>query len=324
VTGAAVTCALLDDYQSRAHEFADWDSLQGVTVTSFSDPLIGNDSLAERLEAFDVIVAMRERTRFDKELFARLPRLKLLVTTGMRNAAIDLDAANGSGVVVSGTSMLYPPAAELTWALLLALARQVPVEAANFRAGGPWQVSISSGVTGKTLGIIGLGRLGAQVARYAHAFDMPVLAWSPHLTVERCEALGVEQAPTLDHLLTRSDFVTVHVVLSDTTRNLLGARELSLLKPSALLVNTSRGPLINEEALVAALTNERIAGAALDVFDTEPLGSQHPLRRLPNVLATPHIGYVTAENYRVFYGEAVEDIAAWRGGSAIRVLNAAL
>jgi phosphoglycerate dehydrogenase-like enzyme len=307
-------CAILDDYQDCALGFADWASLDGVGVKNFTHAIT-----TEQLGEFEIIVAMRERTRFDAALFAGLPRLQLLITTGMRNAAIDLTAAAARGVVVCGTRSLAYPAPELTWGLLLALAKQIPAEVASVREGN-WQTQMGLGLSGKTLGIVGLGKIGSQIARYAQAFDMPVLAWSRNLTDERCESVGVERAPSLDALLQRADVVTLHLVLSDSTRGIIGARELGLMKPAALLVNTSRGPLIDEASLLQTLTEKRIAGAALDVFDTEPLPAEHPLRTLPNVVATPHIGYVCRENYELFYGDAVEDIQAWLKGSPIRTV----
>ena len=313
-------CAILDDYQDCALGFGDWSALDSVEVKNFTDAITDSDAVAERLAGFEIIVAMRERTRFDAALLERLPRLKLLVTTGMKNAAIDLDAAATRGITVCGTRSLSDPAPELTWGLLLALARNIPADVASVRAGEKWQTRIGVGLSGKTLGVIGLGRIGSRMARYAQAFDMPVLAWSRNLTDERCKAIGVERAATFDALLQRADIVTLHMGLSDSTRGLLGARELGLLKPSALLVNTSRGPLIDEAALVQTLSENRIAGAALDVYDTEPLPANHPLRTLPNVVTTPHIGYVTRETYRIFYGDAVEDIHAWLKGSPIRTL----
>lgn len=308
-------CAILDDYQDCALGFADWASLVGVEVKNFTHAITTTDELAE----FEIIVAMRERTRFEAARFARLPRLKLLITTGMRNAAIVLTAAAARGIAVCGTRSLSYPAPELTWGLLLALARQIPAEVAGVREGS-WQAQMGVGLSGKTLGIIGLGKIGSQIARYAQAFDMRVLAWSRNLTDEHCQSVGVERAPSLDALLQRADVVTLHLVLSDSTRGIIGARELSLMKPTALLVNTSRGPLIDEAALLQTLTQNRIAGAALDVFDTEPLPAAHPLRALPNVVATPHIGYVCRENYELFYGDAVEDIQAWLKGSPVRTL----
>jgi phosphoglycerate dehydrogenase-like enzyme len=312
-------CAILDDYQDCALGFADWASLDSVEVKNFTHAITTTDELAEHLAEFEIIVAMRERTRFDAALFARLPRLKLLVTTGMRNASIDTAAAASHGVVVCGTRSFPYPAPELTWGLLLALARQIPAEVAAVRE-GKWQTGIGVGLSGKTLGIVGLGKIGIQIARYAQAFDMRVLAWSRNLAEEHCQSVGAERAPSLDALLQRADIVSLHLVFSDATRGIIGARELSLMKPTALLVNTSRGPLIDEVALLQTLTQNRIAGAALDVFDTEPLPAAHPLRSLPNVVATPHIGYVCRENYELFYGDAVEDIQAWLRRSPVRTL----
>jgi phosphoglycerate dehydrogenase-like enzyme len=308
-------CAILDDYQDCALGFADWASLHDVEVKNFTRAISTTDELGE----FEIIVAMRERTRFDAVLFARLPRLKLLITTGMRNAAIDLAVAAARGIAVCGTRSLSFPAPELTWGLLLALARQIPAEVAAVREGN-WQTQMGVGLTGKTLGIVGLGKIGSQIARYAQAFDMQVVAWSRNLTDEHCQSVGVGRAPSLDALLQRADVVTLHLVLSGSTRGIIGARELGLMKPTALLVNTSRGPLIDEAALLQTLTHNRIAGAALDVFDTEPLPAAHLLRTLPNVVATPHIGYVCRENYEMFYSDAVEDIQAWLRGSPVRRL----
>jgi phosphoglycerate dehydrogenase-like enzyme len=316
-------CAILDDYQGCALGFADWSSLDGVKVESFPDAISNADALGERLAGFEIIVAMRERTRFNAALLARLPRLRLLITTGMRNAAIDLQAAVARGVTVCGTRGVTYPTPELTWGLLLALARHIPADAASVRADEKWQTRIGVGLCGKTLGIIGLGKIGSRIARYAQSFEMPVIAWSPHLTDERCQSVGVERASSLDGLLQRSDVVTLHMVLAESTRGMIGARELALLKPTALLVNTSRGPLIDETALIQSLTENRIAGAALDVYGTEPLPAEHPFGKLPNVVATPHIGYVTRENYQIFYGDAVEDIRAWLKGLPLRTLIAA-
>jgi phosphoglycerate dehydrogenase-like enzyme len=228
-------------------------------------------------------------------------------------------SAAARGVTVCGTRSLAYPAPELTWGLLLALARLIPAEVAAVRE-GKWQTRVGVTLSGKTLGIVGLGKIGSLIARYARAFDMPVLAWSRNLTDEQCQSVGAERALSLDALLQRADMVTLHLVLSDTTRGIIGGRELGLMKPTALLVNTSRGPLIDEAALLQALTQSRIAGAALDVFDTEPLPASHPLRSLPNVVVTPHIGYVCRENYEIFYGDAVEDIQAWLRGSPVRTL----
>ena len=289
-------------------------------MKNFTEAIPTPDELVEIVSGCEIIVAMRERTRFDAALLARLPRLKLLITTGMRNSAIDVGTASAHGISVCGTRALSTPAPELTWGLLLALARNIPADVASVRGGEKWQTRIGASLSGKTLGIIGLGKIGAQIARYAHAFEMTVLAWSRHLTEEMCQAAGAELAPGMDALLQRADIVTLHIVLTDSTRGILGARELGLMKPTGLLVNTSRGPLIDETALVQTLTQNRIAGAALDVYDMEPLPREHPLRTLPNVVATPHIGYVTRENYQLFYNDAVEDIRAWLKGQPIRTL----
>lgn len=313
--------AILDDYQGVALSMADWPSLgAGVSFHPFHERIRGEDTLAERLRTFDVIVAMRERTPFPAALLQRLPALKLLVTTGRRNAAIDVQAATARGVVVSGTATHAMPPVELTWALILAAARHIPRETAAMRDGG-WQTTMGVGLHGKTLGVIGLGRLGSDVARIGKAFGMQVLAWSQNLTRDTTDAVGVELADK-DTLFRRSDVVTVHLVLSDRTRGIVGERELALMKPTALLVNTARGPIVDEHALINALRRSVIAGAALDVFDEEPLPVDHPLRRLENALLTPHLGYVTEENYRLAYGEVVEDIRAFLAGSPVRVIGA--
>ncbi len=313
--------AVLDDYQNVARDMADWDSLPAdVSVDFFRDHLSAEDEVARRLESYEIVVAMRERTPFTRTLLSRLPNLKLLVTTGMRNASIDMEAAADHGVTVCGTDGLPYPTAELTWALILALARKVPTEDTATRA-GQWQVTMGEGLRGKTLGVIGLGRLGSQVAAIGGAFGMNLVAWSQNLTAERAAEFGARLV-SKDELLGESDIVTIHLVLSDRTRGLLGERELSLMKRSAYLVNTSRGPIVDESALIGALESGAIAGAGLDVFDIEPLPLGHKLRSLPNTVLTPHIGYVTAETYRIFYGDAVEDIAAFLAGSPVRVLTA--
>jgi len=311
--------AILDDYQRVALSMADWPSIgAGVSVHPFHDRLGTEDHVAERLRNFDVIVAMRERTPLPGSLIERLPLLKLIVTTGKRNAAIDVKAACARGVVVSGTSTLSQPPAELTWGLILALARSIPHESAAMRSGG-WQSTIGVGLHGKTLGILGLGRLGTDVARIGQAFGMHVIAWSQNLTRDKTDAVGVELVDK-DALFQRADIVSVHLVLGDRTRGLVGERELAMMKPTAFLINTARGPIVDEHALIYALRHSVIAGAALDVFDEEPLPVDHPLRRLENALLTPHLGYVTTENYRLAYGEAVEDIRAFLAGAPVRVL----
>ncbi len=316
-----IRLALLDDYQGVALDAGPWATLgDAVDITVFRDHVADEDALAGRLAPFDAIVAMRERTPFPRSLLARLPRLRLLVTTGMGNAAIDMDAAREQGVVVSGTGGISGSTTELTWGLILALARSIPREDHAMHHGG-WQQTVGRDLAGATLGIVGLGRLGSAVARVGQAFGMAPLAWSQNLDPERAARLGVEPAATLDELLERADVVTVHQRLSDRTTGLIGAAELARMKPDALLVNTSRGPIVDERALVEALREGRIGGAALDVFDVEPLPPDHPLRALPNVLLTPHLGYVTRGTYAVFFNEAVEDVAAWLADTPVRVLN---
>jgi phosphoglycerate dehydrogenase-like enzyme len=316
---ASFRVAVLDDYQRVARSLAAWGALGAdVDVQFFHDHLSEPRALAARLQAFDAVVAMRERTAFPRDVLARLPRLRLLVTTGARNAAIDVTAARELGICVCGTGGLPYPTAELTWGLLLALARNIPQEDVAVRSGA-WQTSLGQGLSGKTLGLLGLGRLGSQVARVALAFGMRVTAFSQNLTPERAAEHGATWLP-LDELLATADVVSIHLVLSERTRGLLGARELGRLKPSALLINTSRGPIVDEPALIEALSQRRIAGAALDVFDVEPLPLEHPLRRLSNTVLTPHLGYVTEETYRVFYSDVVGDILAFRAGQPVRTL----
>jgi phosphoglycerate dehydrogenase-like enzyme len=300
---------------------ADWRSLgPEVTVEAFHERLAGEDALVKRLADFDVIVAMRERTQLPRSVFERLPKLKLLVTTGMRNVAIDVKAAADLGIVVSGTALLTPPTAELTWGLILALARHIPEEAQEMRSGG-WQTTVGVGLNGKVLGVLGLGKLGGEVARVGRAFQMEVIAWSQNLTAEHAVSFGATRVEK-DELFQRADFVTIHLILSKRTRGLVTARELALMKPEAYLINTSRGPIVEERALIEVLKKRTIAGAALDVFDEEPLPDEHPLRKLDNVVLTPHLGYVTVENYRKAYGEAVEDIRAFLAGHPIRTISA--
>jgi phosphoglycerate dehydrogenase-like enzyme len=313
--------AILDDYQDVALAVADWRSLgREVTVEAFHERLGGEDALVKRLGDFEVIVAMRERTQLPRSVLERLPKLKLLVTTGMRNVAIDAKAAADLGIVVSGTALLTPPTAELTWGMILALARHIPEEAQHMRRGG-WQTTVGVGLNGKVLGVLGLGKLGGEVARVGRAFQMEVIAWSQNLTAEHASSLGARRVEK-DELFQRADFVTIHLILSKRTRGLVAARELALMKPGAYLINTSRGPIVDESALIEVLKRRTIAGAALDVFDEEPLADEHPLRKLDNVVLTPHLGYVTVENYRIAYGEAVEDIRAFLAGHPIRTISA--
>jgi phosphoglycerate dehydrogenase-like enzyme len=324
--------ALLDDYQDVALASADWDSLPGQPdVTVFREHITRPDALAAAMAPFDVIVAMRERTPFPAEVFARLPELRLLVTTGMANAAIDLAAARAHGVTVCGTGTSGASTAELTWGLILAVVRHIPEEDRRIRdtvrsggaavaSRGGWQQTVGLGLQGKRLGVAGFGRIGRPVAAIGQAFGMKVSAWSQNLDEHDAHKAGVK-AVSKEKLFSRSDIVTVHYKLSERSTGLVGAAELALMKPTAYLVNTSRGPIVDTGALLAALRNHRIAGAALDVYDTEPLPLGHPLRSAPNTVLTPHLGYVTDDTYRVFYGEAVEDIAAFAKGTPLRVLN---
>ena len=311
--------AILDDYQHAALVSADFAQLEAEEVTPFHGHLGDTADLVAELRRFDVVVAMRERTFFDAERFRLLPNLELLVTTGMANAAIDLAAARAAGVTVCGTRGSATATAELTWGLILALARHVPAEDAAVRA-GRWQHTMGLGLHGRTLGVVGMGRIGTHVAAVGLAFGMEVLAWSQHLTAATAASAGAT-AVAKEELFAASDVVTIHYKLSARSLGLVGAREIGLMKPTAYLVNTSRGPLVDNDALLAALRDGTIAGAALDVYDEEPLPGGHPLRNAPRVVLTPHIGYVTDDGYRVFYGDAVEDIAAFAAGQPVRVLT---
>jgi phosphoglycerate dehydrogenase-like enzyme len=316
-------CVILDDYQNAAMKSADWSRLKGkVDLHVSHDPILDREALVYKLADAEIIVAMRERTPFDKELFERLPKLKLLVTTGMRNAAIDLKAAADHDVTVCGTEGSVGATAELAFGLILALMRNIPCESALFRSGGKWQTTVGRELNSRKLGIIGLGKLGARLAKFGLAFGMQVSAWSQNLTAEKCAEAGVEFAGSLDNLLKTSDVISIHLVLSDRTRGLIGAKQFAMMKPDTVLVNTSRGPIIDETALIDALKSKKIAGAGLDVFNEEPLPSSHPLRGLDNVIGLPHLGYVTEETYRIFYGQAVEDIAGWLDGKPLRILKA--
>ncbi|GAA3645350.1 D-2-hydroxyacid dehydrogenase family protein [Nonomuraea antimicrobica] len=311
-------CAVLDDYQDVALGLADWSR---VRARSYREHFTGHDDLVAAIHDCEIVVVMRERTPFTADLFARLPNLRLLITTGPRNASIDLTAAREQGVTVCGTASSPAPAVELTWALILGLARHLVPEATAMRAGGPWQHTVGAGLYGRTLGLVGLGKIGARVAAVGRAFDMDVTAWSQNLTEERAAAAGARLAPDLDALLSCSDVVSVHLVLGDRTRGLIGTRELSLMKPTAYLVNTARAAIVDQDALASALREGNIAGAGLDVFEAEPLPGGHEFRTLPNVLATPHLGYVTEQNYGTYFREAVEDIDAFLAGAPIRLLT---
>ena len=313
-------CAIIDDYQGCALGMADWDALAAdVEVEAFRDHVSDEDELARRLAGFEIVCAMRERTPFPRSLFEKLPGLELLLTSGMRNLSIDGAAAAEHGVTVCGTPSVGTPTAELAWGLILALARSIPVEDRTIRAGG-WQETLGVSLEGKTLGVIGLGRLGSRVAGIGKAFGMEVVAWSQNLTEARCREVGVALADK-DTLLRTADVVTIHLLLSERTRGLIRAPDLALLKNDAFLVNTSRGPIVDEAALTDALERRAIAGAGLDVFDIEPLPQDHPFRRLDNTVVTPHLGYVSVQNYRAYFPAMVEDIRAWLAGEPIRVLE---
>jgi phosphoglycerate dehydrogenase-like enzyme len=314
--------AILDDYQNVVLDLADWTRLQpAVSLTVFNDHLFDEDAIADRLLDFEIVVINRERTPFTRSLFEKLPNLKFLTTNGMRNQSIDLEAAADHGVTVSGTQSLTYPTAELTWGLILGLLRHIPGERNATRL-GHWQTTLGVGLRHKVLGIMGLGRLGSIVAKFGLAFEMDVIAWSQNLTADRCAEIGVTLVDK-ETLLSRADVVTIHLVLSDRTRGIIGAPELSRMKPTAYLVNTSRGPMIDLPALVGALEADSIAGAAIDVFDREPIAADHPLLKLENALVTPHIGYVIEENYRSFLGQIIENIEAWLNGAPIRLLTPA-
>ena len=318
-----VRVALLDDYQGVALAMADWAALgPRAAVEAFRDHVRDEAALLRRLAPFEAVVAMRERTPFPERILAGLPRLRLLVTTGMGNASIDIDAATRLGIVVCGTEGLAPPTVELTWALILAAVRRIPQEDRATR-GGRWQTSLGAGLHGKTLGVIGLGRLGSQVAAIGRAFGMRLVGWSQNLTAARAAECGAERV-TKEELLAQSDVVTIHLRLSARTRGLIGAADLRRMKPTAYLVNTSRGPIVDETALVEMLRAGTIAGAAIDVFDEEPLPPGHPFLSLDNLVLSPHLGYVTRENYEIFYRDAAADVAAFLRGAPERALNPAV
>lgn len=314
-------CAVLDDFQQVATEVADWAAVaDDVEVVSFDRHIEGEDDLVAALAGFDIVVTLRERVPFPGSLIARLPRLKLIVASGMRNSVIDYAAAEAHGVTVCGTASSSTPPVELTWALLLGLARGIVEESHALRSGGPWQSTVGADLHGRRLGLLGLGKIGGRVARVGLAFGMRVSAWSQNLTRERADEVGVELAASKEELLADSDFVSVHLALGDRTRGLLGRAELALLKPTAYLINTSRAAIVDQDALLDALHAGRIAGAGVDVFDVEPLPADHPMRTAPRLLATPHLGYVSHANYATYYGQAVEDIRAFLDGTPVRRL----
>ena len=312
--------AILDDYQEVSVSLADWETLPKETqVTVFRDHLNDISDIVQRLHGYQIVCAMRERTPFPKALLDNLPNLKLLITTGMRNASIDLNHASNLGITVCGTEGLGYPTAELTWGLIISLARKIHLENEATKQ-GKWQTSLGVGLKGKTLGIIGLGNLGAQVSKIGNAFGMNVIAWSHNLTKELASTQMATLVP-LEDLLKRSDFLTIHTVLSDRTRGLIGEKEISLMKENSFLINTSRGPIVEQESLIKALEANNIAGAGLDVFDYEPLDKKNPLLSLKNVLITPHIGYVTKEGYEIYYSQTVECIKKFLEGEPVRVIN---
>jgi len=314
-TAEPVKIAILDDYQGVALKMVDWSALRDrASIEVFSDHIANPDRLVERLLPFDVICVMRERTPLPREIIERLPRLKLIASTGPKNTSIDSDAAEERGITVKHTKGSLNPPIELTWALILAAVRNVTSENASLRAGG-WQKLVGEEIKGKTLGVVGLGNIGGQVARIGQAFGMKVIAWSERLTKEKTDEVGARLV-SKEELFREADILSIHLVLVDATRGLVGARELALMKSTSWLINTSRGPIVDEEALVEALTARKLVGAAIDVFDVEPLPAEHPFRVLDNVLATPHLGYVSRSQYEVFYGETVDGITAWLDGQA--------
>ena len=304
-----IRVAILDDYQNIALKMADWSAIgKRAEITVFNEH-IHSDDLVEKLTAFDVLCIMRERTPLNRDILSLLPKLKLIISTGARNASLDTKACADLGIKVAMTEYVESGAPELTWGLLLAIARKIPAEVQNVRTGG-WQTTLGTDLKGKTIGIIGLGRIGCKIAAYAKVFEMKVIAWSENLTEERAHRAGAELV-SKERLFKTADFVSVHLVLSERSLGIIGHAELELMKPSAFLINTSRGPLVDEGALVDVLQSRKIAGAALDVYDSEPLAADHVLRSLENVVATPHIGYVTEDTYRVFYGDTVKAISEW-------------
>jgi D-3-phosphoglycerate dehydrogenase len=316
-------CAVLDDYQNVALTMADWSKVSGeLEIEVFRAPFGGAEQAARALQGFPIICAMRERTPFPRALIEALPDLRLLVTTGMVNRAIDLDAAKARGVTVCGTPSAGNPTTMIAWGLILELTRKIGAENARLKSGTPWQSVLGLDVEGMTLGVIGLGKLGTRVSEVAKAFRMKVIAWSQNLTVERCAQAGVEFAGSKEELLRQADIVSIHVPLSARSRGMIGAAELALMKPSAFLINTARGPIVEEAALLAALRGNKIAGAGLDVYDVEPLPLDHPLRKLDNVVLTPHLGYASQQNYRAYYGGVVDDIRGFLDGKPVRVLTA--
>jgi len=317
----AVRCAILDDYQNVALKIGDWSKLKGdVDIKAFNAHLDGPEKVVAALKDYAIVVAMRERTAFPKQVIDALPNLKLLITTGARNASIDTEAAKARGVTVCGTGSFGSPTSGIAIGLMLELTRHIGYENARLHAGADWQTTIGPDLEGMTLGVLGLGKLGTRTAAIAKAFGMKVIAWSQNLTPEKCAEAGVGYVSKED-LFRQSDFITIHVVLSARSRGLVGAKEFGLMKPSAFIINTSRGPIIDESAMLAALREKKIAGAGLDVFDIEPLPLDHPLRKMDNVALTPHLGYVSEQNYKHYFAGVVEDIRGFLDGKPVRVLS---
>jgi len=314
-------CAILDDYQNVALKVADWSKVaDDLDIKVFNQHLGNPDSVVKALQGFGIVCAMRERTGFPRAVIEKLPDLKLLITTGLRNASIDVAAAKERGVVVCGTPSVGNPTSGIAIGLMLELTRRIGYENARMKAGVPWQTTIGLDLDGLTLGVLGLGKLGTRTANIAKAFGMKVIAWSQNLTPEKCKEAGVDYI-SKEELFRQADFITIHVVLSQRSRGLVGGKELALMKPSAYIINTSRGPIIDEAALLAALRDKKIGGAGLDVFDVEPLPTDHPLRKMDNVVITPHLGYVATQNYRFYFGGVVDDIRAFLDGKPVRVME---
>ena len=313
-------CAILDDYMNLALRAADWSKINDrVEVEVFNQPFASMQAAANALKDFEIICAMRERTPFPRAMFEALPNLKLLITSGMRNAAIEMEAAKQRGIVLCGTQWGRDPTAPLAMGLILELTRNIGRENARMHAGEPLQKFVGMEIEGKTLGVVGLGKLGAKVSGLAKAFGMNVIAWSPNLTAERCKEVGVSYA-SKEELFASADIITIHVVLSERSRGLVGRDDLARMKPTSYLVNTARGPIVDEAALLQTLQQNKIAGAAVDVFSVEPLPVDHPFRKLDNMVVTPHLGYVTEETFRAHYGQMVEGIDAWFNGEPVRRL----
>jgi len=316
-----VRAAILDDYQNVAMAFADWSRIaKDVEIKVFNKPFGSQDEAIKALQGFAVVVGMRERTPFPRKVVEALPDLKLLITTGARNNSFDIKACAERGVTVCGTGAAGSPTTGIAFGLMLELTRRIGFENARLKAGAPWQTTIGRDLEGLTLGILGLGKLGQRSAAVGKAFGMKTIAWSQNLTEEKAKAAGADYV-SKDDLFRNADFVTIHLVLSDRSRGLVGAKELGLMKKSAYLINTSRGPIVDEKALIAVLQSKSIAGAGLDVFDIEPLPLDHPFRKMDNVVITPHLGYVSEQNYRKYFPDIVEDIRAWLDGKPVRVIE---